>query len=132
MQSSHSPLNNRFSKAERLSNRARIAEVLKSGRRFDREFVSVYVSVRAGSNKTPNDLPTSRLCIVVKKKYVRLATQRNYVRRVVREQFRAVRAFVKNCADVVVSVHIPPKKKSDYRRALIGQLDAVFRESGIT
>ncbi|HRP95943.1 MAG TPA: ribonuclease P protein component [Rhodocyclaceae bacterium] len=76
------------------------------------EFSSVFAFRRAHKGRfltvhyRPNTLETARLGVVVAKRFARRATQRNLVKRIVREQFRNKRATLP-ALDLVVRLHAP-------------------------
>ena len=76
------------------------------------EYSSVFAFRRAVKGQylvvhyRPNELDTARMGVVVAKKLVRRATQRNLVKRIVREGFRLRRALLPRL-DLVVRLHRP-------------------------
>lgn len=85
------------------------------------EFSSVFAFRRAYKGRflivhyRPGALETARLGVVVAKRLARRATQRNMIKRIVREQFRKKRAMLK-AQDVVVRLHAPVERAT---RAMI-------------
>ena len=63
----------------------------------------------------PNELATARLGVVVAKKLAKRANVRNLVKRIVREQFRKIRAVLPH-HDLIVRLHAPVR---DATRAMI-------------
>lgn len=71
----------------------------------------------------PNALATARLGVVVAKKNVRSAVNRNLIKRIVRESFRLTRSKLPK-RDIVVRVSVRMEKPD--RRVLRGEIDELF------
>jgi ribonuclease P protein component len=71
----------------------------------------------------PNVLDTARLGVVVAKKNVRSAVNRNLIKRIVRESFRLTRSKLPK-RDIVVRVSVRMEKPD--RRVLRGEIDELF------
>ena len=71
----------------------------------------------------PNSATTARLGVVIAKKFVRSAVNRNLVRRIVRESFRLSRTKLPQ-RDIVVRVSA--RMDTPDRRVLRGEIDALF------
>lgn len=93
------------------------------------EFSSVFAFRRAIRGKhfearyRPNSTASARIGVVVSKKYVRSAVNRNLVKRIVRESFRLMRVKLPHC-DIVVRVSTRLERLD--RRALRGEIDEIF------
>lgn len=73
--------------------------------------------------RRPNSSETARLGLVIAKKFVRSAVNRNLLRRIVRESFRLSRSSLPKC-DIVVRVSV--KMEHPDRHALRGEIDDLF------
>lgn len=71
----------------------------------------------------PGSAATARIGVIVAKKYVRSAVNRNLVRRIVRESFRLLRARLPN-KDIVVRVSTCIERPD--RRVLRGEIDELL------
>lgn len=93
------------------------------------EFSSVFAFRRAFRGKhfdmlhRPNSSRTARLGVVIAKKLVRSAVNRNLIKRIVRESFRQFRMKLQHC-DIVVRVSTRMDSPGKY--ALRGEIDALF------
>lgn len=88
-----------FGKENRIRKRGEILEVLKSRNRIGASGIQLKWIARKNAHKN-----TSRLCVVVGKKDVRIAAERNRAKRLVREFFRLHRQELKSFVDVAVLV----------------------------
>jgi ribonuclease P protein component len=85
----------RFSRTYKLANPKEFRAVLRAGRRVtDATFILLFMQ---------NGLGVARLGVVAPKKNIRLATARNRVKRIVREQFRRHKDRLKGLDIVVVA-----------------------------
>lgn len=90
------------------------------------EFSSVFAFRRVLRSKhfearyRPNSVATARIGVIVAKKYVRSAVNRNLIKRIVRESFRLARVELPHC-DIVIRVSTRLEKLD--RRALRGEID---------
>lgn len=93
------------------------------------EFSSVFAFRRILRGKhfelmhRPNSIATARIGVVIAKKHVRSAVNRNLVRRIVRESFRLSRSKLLQ-RDIVVRVSA--RVDVPDRRALRGEIDELF------
>ena len=93
------------------------------------EFSSVFAFRKALRGKyfelfcKPNAAPSARLGIVIGKKFVRSAVNRNLIRRIVRESFRLSREGLPK-RDIVVRVAV--RLDMPNRRALRSEIDELF------
>ena len=71
----------------------------------------------------PNSVDTARLGVVIAKKFVRSAVNRNLIRRIVRESFRLSRANLPQ-RDIVVRVSV--RVDTIDKRALRGEIDELY------
>jgi len=87
------------------------------------EYSSVFAFRRALKGRffivhyRPNELGTARLGVVVAKKLAKRANVRNLVKRIVREQFRKIRAALPP-HDLIVRLHAPVREAT---RAMINE-----------
>lgn len=93
-----------------------------------RDYSRVFAGARRSSNHyftilaRPNDLKHARLGLVVAKKNIKTAVQRNRVKRVIRETFRAAK-FALPAHDFVVIVKAPAGKSDNSKlRTALAQL----------
>lgn len=88
-----------FSERHRLKDVARFRELRHSGLVVSRGYWKLYRLV--------NGLSYPRLAVVVAKRYVRLAVERNLLRRLVKERFRHRKGFCDGYDYLLVVVNIP-------------------------
>lgn len=86
-------LKKNFSKSQRLYKKEHIQAVFANKRKLAGCFFSIFFS--------KNDINNSRLCIIVAKKNIRFAVQRNKIKRIIRESFRINQHTLKGL-DIVV------------------------------
>ena len=105
--SSPSGVDQRFLSAYRLRKTDEYSSVFAFRRAIKGRFFVVHYR--------PNELGTARLGVVVAKKLAKRANVRNLVKRIVREQFRKIRAVLPH-HDLIVRLHAPVR---DATRAMI-------------
>jgi ribonuclease P protein component len=103
-----------FPRRVRLLTPAQFKRVFDSGRR---EHVDVLMAVAA-----PNDCGEARLGMAIARKSVRLAVDRNRIKRQLREQFRAVHAELPACDIVVTAKTAVNSASPEQLRAQIDRL----------
>jgi ribonuclease P protein component len=100
-----SPARQRFGKAHRLPDAAAFSRVFADARR-SRDRLFTVLSRRNGSE-------TARLGLAIAKKHVKHATQRNRIRRIVRESFRRHRSTLAGLDLVVLAQSATPDADND-------------------
>lgn len=113
----------RFRRADRLLRPSEFSRVFTARRVIRGRFFSVHWS--------PNDLGRPRLGLVVAKKLVRRAHQRNLVKRIARETFRLEKSRLPAC-DVVVRLSAPIAEATRrmLREDLLSCFERLVREAG--
>lgn len=113
----------RFRRADRLLRPSEFSRVFTARRVIRGRFFSV--------NWSPNDLGRPRLGLVVAKKLVRRAHQRNLVKRIARETFRLEKSRLPAC-DVVVRLSAPIAEATRrmLREDLLSCFERLVREAG--
>jgi len=91
-------------KKERLARKADFRKVFKEGKRFSSPHFSLYTR--------NTDRPVSRFACSVAKAHVKLATRRNRLRRVAREEFRVSLASDGQKRDVIIASKKNPGEKT--------------------
>lgn len=113
----------RFRRADRLLRPSEFSRVFTARRVIRGRLFSVHWS--------PNDLGRPRLGLVVAKKLVRRAHQRNLVKRIARETFRLEKSRLPAC-DVVVRLSAPIAEATRrmLREDLLSCFERLVREAG--
>lgn len=88
---------NRFPKSERMNRRKEIEACLGEGKRFRHQLLHIYVRWRGGEGR--------KIAFSVGKKGAKKATQRNRIRRQLREAYRRKRWALKEGFDLFVVAH---------------------------
>ena len=104
-----------FSKRERLKKDKDFQRVFKTGRRLNNGVLIIYV--------LPNELNYRRLGIIAERKLIRKATQRNRLKRLVRETFRLNKNSFPQGIDMIVRVKQPALKLEQVTQSMLTLLN---------
>ncbi|MBI4833744.1 MAG: ribonuclease P protein component [Planctomycetes bacterium] len=85
-----------FRKKEHLLKERDFERLLKHAERLGDKLMTIYL--------LPNELPHSRLGIIVAKKRVRKSTRRNYIKRLVREAYRLNKNLLPKKHDIIINI----------------------------
>ena len=120
----------KFRKHNRLKRNSEIKTVIRSGRKIGANWLSLFLLRRnESSDNLLNRNRGSRLAILVSKKFLRKAYQRNAFKRVAREFFRNRQGQYKNDFDIVIRVYQAPAEKN--KKYFLQTIKEIFNKSGL-
>ncbi len=117
-----------FRRGERLSKRSQIRLVLKSQRRSSISGITLMWEPRKAEQENQKSSSVSRFCVVVAKKIVENAVQRNHLRRLAKEFFRLNKNRIQFPVDIVI--RISSCNAFNYNK-LSNLLESVFKKAGL-
>ena len=112
----------RLTKAERLSRQADFAAAYKDGKSYSEKLLKVYI--------LKNGLLVNRLGINIQKSKVRASTDRNRIRRLLKEAYRKNKKYFNTGFDVVIKIKKIEQALPKYN-LLKTELVELFKKSGI-
>ena len=118
---------NSLPREARLTKSGEIRFVFRLGRRVDAKEIEIIWLPRK-SNYQMRGRTTSRVCVVVGKRFVRIAARRNRLRRLAKEFFRLNKSRIDPQVDIVV--RISSCNLFNYKDLARG-LEIVFKKAGL-
>jgi ribonuclease P protein component len=115
-------MNNKFAARLRLRTTAEFKQLFRRANKISTSFCGIYYSV--------NDLSYPRLGIVVAKKSIKRAVERNYFKRIVRESFRLLIPSLQSIDIVILAYQTAVKAgEQELRKCLNVHLKKLLKES---